>query len=122
MLKVFEAPQNLPLPEFARLAHKSRQQIYKDLSARRRRLLALNVGPRRQRLPDWQLDPLRLRLTREVLEHAPDIDPWTAFHALSDSQDGLDGHSPIEMVNSSRFDFVLKVALDALGIQKQGPA
>jgi hypothetical protein len=67
MLRLFEQPQNLPLPEFARLAHKSRQQIYKDLAAKPRRLLALSVGPRKQRLPDWQLDPLRLRLTQDYL-------------------------------------------------------
>jgi hypothetical protein len=42
-------PHNLPLPEFALLAHKSRQQIYKDITARR--LLALNVGRRGQSSP-----------------------------------------------------------------------
>ncbi len=45
MLRRFEQPQNLPLPEFAKLAHKSRQQIYKDLAAKPRRLLALSVAP-----------------------------------------------------------------------------
>ncbi|RNK52386.1 integrase, partial [Xanthomonas vasicola pv. vasculorum] len=42
LLKTFNQPHNLPIPEFAKLADKSRQQIYKDILARR--LLALNVG------------------------------------------------------------------------------
>src|SRR5690606_19886572 len=35
MLEAYEQPHNLPLPDFARLANKSRQQIYKDIEARR---------------------------------------------------------------------------------------
>jgi hypothetical protein len=56
LLKAVEQPHNLSLPDSARLANKSRQQIYKDIDARR--LLALNVGPRGQRLPDWQLESI----------------------------------------------------------------
>src|SRR3546814_7569787 len=41
-LEAFNQPHNLPPAEFAKLADKSRQQIYKDILARR--LLALNVG------------------------------------------------------------------------------
>ena len=51
LLETFNQPHNLPPAEFAKLADKSRQQIYKDILARR--LLALNVGPRGQKLPDW---------------------------------------------------------------------
>ncbi|CAM5780612.1 hypothetical protein CCAE64S_00580 [Castellaniella caeni] len=45
LLTTFNQPQNLPLAEFAKLANKSRQQIYKDIVARR--LLSLNVGTSR---------------------------------------------------------------------------
>ncbi|MEG6992986.1 integrase, partial [Pseudomonas aeruginosa] len=41
LLETFNQPHNLPPAEFAKLADKSRQQIYKDILARR--LLALNV-------------------------------------------------------------------------------
>lgn len=47
LLESFNQPHNLPIPEYAKLADKSRQQIYKDILARR--LLALNVGPRGQK-------------------------------------------------------------------------
>lgn len=116
MLRRFEQPQNLPLPEFARLAHKSRQQIYKDLAAKPRRLLALSVGPRRQRLPDWQLDPLRLRLTQEVLKRAADIDAWTVFQALSEPLDSLGDRSPVEAVSPGNLDAVVKAVYNALGV------
>jgi len=116
MLRLFEQPQNLPLPEFARLAHKSRQQIYKDLAAKPRRLLALSVGPRRQRLPDWQLDPLRLRLTQEVLKRAADIDAWTVFQALSEPLDSLGDRSPVEAVSPGNLDAVVKAVYNALGV------
>lgn len=88
MLRVFEEPQNLPLAWFAQLARKSRQQIYKDLSAHPRRL------------PEWQLDPMRLRLTQQVLKQAADLDPWTLFHALSGPLEALAGRSPVEAVTA----------------------
>ena len=44
LLEAFNQPHNLPIPEYAKLADKSRQQIYKDILARR--LLALNGGAR----------------------------------------------------------------------------
>ena len=65
LLETFNQPHNLPPAEYAKLADKSRQQIYKDIDARR--LLALNVGPRGQKLPDWQLDPVKRQLTQAVL-------------------------------------------------------
>jgi hypothetical protein len=116
LLAVFDSPQNLPLPEFARLAHKSRQQIYKDLAAKPPRLLALSVGPRRQRLPDWQLDPLRLRLTQEVLEASDEVDAWTVYHALSEPLDGLRGRSPVEAVSAANLPQVVKAVRGVLGL------
>ena len=44
LLESFNQPHNLPIPEYAKLADKSRQQIYKDILARR--LLALNGAAR----------------------------------------------------------------------------
>ena len=56
MLATYEASSNLSLLVFARLAGKSRDQINRDIKARR--LLSLSLGNRGQRNPDWQLDPL----------------------------------------------------------------
>ena len=122
LLEAFEQPHNLPLPEFARLAHKSRQIIYKDLAARPRRLLALSVGPRRQRLPDWQLDPLGLRLTREVLARAADVDAWTVYRALSEPLEALGDRAPVEAVGRQGVAAVARAVLGALGIESDGAA
>lgn len=116
LLRDYESPGNVPLTEFARLAHKSRQQIYKDLAAEPRRLLSLEVGRRGQRLPDWQLDPLKLRLTREALKRAPTVDSWTLYHALSCPCDPLGGHSPIEAVTRGNFDQLIERVMNAVGI------
>lgn len=116
LLDAFDRPGNLPLAEFARLAHKSRQQIYKDLSSSPRRLLALGVGPRKQRLPDWQLDPLRLRLTQQVLELASDVDSWTVYRALSEPNEMLTGLSPVDAVRPGNFDAVVATVRSLLGV------
>lgn len=119
MLHEFAQPQNLPLAEFAKLAHKSRQQIYKDIAAGR--LLALSVGVRGQRLPDWQMDPTLLRLTQAVLAKADDVDAWTLFHTLSEPMDGLQGRSPLKAVRRGNLASVVKAVLNALGIHGRGP-
>ncbi|MBK6961042.1 MAG: integrase [Gammaproteobacteria bacterium] len=114
VLEAFDQPHNLPLPDFARLANKSRQQIYKDIEARR--LLALNVGPRGQRLPDWQFDPVKQRLTQIVLQAAPEVDAWTLYRALSEPLEGLAGRSPVEAVTADSVDAVAKAVFNVLGV------
>ncbi|PTQ79407.1 hypothetical protein C8R21_12816 [Nitrosospira multiformis] len=114
LLEAFEQSHNLPLPDFARLANKSRQQIYKDIEARR--LLALNVGPRGQRLPDWQLDPVKQQLTQTVLQAALEVDAWTLYRALSEPLEGLAGRSPVEVVTADSVDAVAKAVFNVLGV------
>lgn len=117
-LEAFNQPHNLPLPEFARLANKVRQQIYKDIDARR--LLALNVGPRGQRLPDWQLDPVKQQLTQAVLQKVEGIDNWTLYRALSEPLEGLGGRTPVETVTDRSIDDVVKAVLNVLGVHEAG--
>ena len=114
LLEAFDQPHNLPLKEFARLANKVRQQIYKDIEAGR--LLALNVGPRGQKLPDWQLDPVKQRLTQTVLQGAPGVDAWTLYRALSEPLEGLAGRSPVEAVTAGSEESVATAVLNVLGV------
>ncbi|MFT3777750.1 MAG: integrase [Ottowia sp.] len=114
MLEAYGRPHNLPLPEFAQLANKVRQQIYKDIDARR--LLALNVGPRGRKLPDWQLDPVKRRLTQAILQGAPGVDTWTLYRALSDPLEGLNGLSPVDAVTEDSIDAIAKVVFNVLGV------
>ncbi|EHC5873778.1 integrase [Salmonella enterica subsp. enterica serovar Eastbourne] len=114
-LEAFNQPHNLALPEFARLVHKSRQQIYKDIDARR--LLALNVGSRGQKLPDWQLDPMKKQLTQAVLQASEGIDNWTLYRALSEPLEGLDRRAPIDAVTDHSLDDVIRAVLNVLGLR-----
>lgn len=81
MLAAYEAPTNLTVPEFARLAGKSREQVSREIKAGR--LLAIGLGNRGLRVPDWQLDAVRLVQTQMILATAQG--PWEAFWALSTS-------------------------------------
>lgn len=114
MLEAFNQQHNLPLPEYATLADKSRQQIYKDIEARR--LLALNVGPRGQKLPDWQLDPVKQQLTQAVLQEVEGIDHWTIYYALSEPLEGLGGRSPVDAVTAGSIDDVARAVFNVLGV------
>src|SRR5690606_38776844 len=57
LLETFESPHNLRVVEFAKLVGKSRRWISYEIQARN--LLALSMGNRGQRVPDWHLDPLK---------------------------------------------------------------
>ena len=114
LLDAFEQPHNLPLAKFAKLANKSRQQIYKDIVARR--LLALSVGPRGQKLPDWQLDPVKQQLTQILLQEVEGIDNWTIYRALSEPLESLGGRSPVDAVTPSSIDGVASAVFNVLGV------
>jgi len=115
MLAMFEALHNLPLPVFAKLAGKSRHQINREIQGRR--LLSLNIGNRGQRIPDWQLDPVRLQLIQTVLQRAGGVDPWTLYRALSEPLDGLEGRSPVEAVTTGNLLEAAGAVLSALGLK-----
>ena len=118
LLQAFDAPGMLPVQAFAQLAGKSRQQIYSDLKARR--LLALSIGPRQQRLPDWQLDAVKLRLTQLVLKTAAgSVDDWTLFRILSDPMDALNGRRPIKAVTPKSIGRVAELIGATLGLQER---
>jgi hypothetical protein len=97
LLDILEAPHNLPVAEYAKLAGKSRRWITYEIQAGN--LLSISLGNRGQRVPDWQLDPLKRRLIQTVLKQTPrGIDSWQIYHALSRPNDLLDGHPPIDVV------------------------
>jgi integrase len=114
MLATFEAPHNLPLPVFAKLAGKSRHQINREI--RSRRLLSLNMGNRGQRIPDWQLDPVRLQFIHTVLERTEGVDGWTLYRVLSEPLDGLDGCSPVDAIAIGNLPGATSGVFRALGL------
>jgi len=102
LFDVFEASHNLPVAAFAKMAGKSRRWISYEIQAGN--LLALNVGNRGQRVPDWHLDPLKHELIQSVLKLTRGADPWQIYHALLQPRSMLRGRSALEGVTASNLD------------------
>ena len=97
LLEMFEAPHNLTVADYAKLAGKSRRWITYEVQAGN--LLSIHMGHRGQRVPDWQLDPIKRKLVQAVLKQVPRrIDTWAIYHALLQPYDALGGQPAIEAV------------------------
>ena len=84
LVDVFEAPHNLPVAEYAKMAGKSRRWISYEIKAGN--LLALNLGNRGQRVPDWHLDPVKHALIQAVLADQGRR-PWQIYNAPAAARD-----------------------------------
>ncbi|KPX93774.1 tyrosine-type recombinase/integrase [Pseudomonas meliae] len=113
MLSTYEAPHILPVVQFARLAGKSRDQINREIKAGK--LLTLSMGNRGQRIPEWQLDPLKQRLVQSVMKKTAGVDSWDLYRELSQPRQSLDGRSAIEAVSSTNLHEVIEVLSLKLG-------
>ena len=75
------------------------------------------MGPRGQKLPDWQLDPVKQQLTQAVLQEIEGIDHWTIYRVLSEPLEGLGGRSPVDAVTHRTIDYVAETVFNVLGVQ-----
>lgn len=107
LLDTLEAPHNLPVAEYAKLAGKSRRWISYEIQAGK--LLAISLGNRGQRVPDWHLDPTKRQLIQTVLQQAQGADAWQIYHALTQPHDMLDGLAPIEAVTPGNLPVAVHV-------------
>ncbi|MBO9357638.1 tyrosine-type recombinase/integrase [Bordetella petrii] len=113
LLDMFESPQNLRVVDYARLAGKSRRWISYEIQARN--VLALSVGHRGMRVPEWQLEPIKGRLVRSVLARtSPSIDSWQIYHALRLPHSSLNGISPIDAATASNLERVCALVCEAV--------
>jgi hypothetical protein len=115
----FERPDNLPVQEYAIRAGKTIGALYKDISSRR--LLALSVARRGQRVPGWQLQSNAGRLTRSVLAAAHDVDNWTIYQALTGEMNTLGGKAPIHAVSVANLKRIAAAICDSLGVRPLSP-
>lgn len=107
MLEIDEAPHNLPVVQFARLAGKSRDQINREIKADK--LLTLNVGNRGQCIPDWQLDPFKQELVHMLLQQVKDVDSWQLYRMLSQPRTPLGGRSAIDAASSKNLQELVQL-------------
>ena len=70
-------------------------------------LLALNLGNRGQRVPDWHLDPVKHALIQAVLKLTRDADPWQIYNALLQPRAMLRGRSALESVSATNIDKII---------------
>lgn len=108
LLDILDAPHNLSVADYALLAGKSRRWITHEVTAGN--LLSIGLGNRGQRLPDWQLDPLKRQLTQTVLRQTPrGVDSWQIYRALTRPHGLLGGLSPIEAVTPGNLTTAVRV-------------
>jgi len=121
LLDMFEAPHNLPVADYAKLIGKSRRWISYEIQAGN--LLSLHLGNRGQRVPDWQLDPVKRKLVQAVLKQVPTgLDNWNIYRALLQSYDELGQRSAIEAVRSTNVSLIARlVAARCLSAETQAP-
>lgn len=105
LVDVFEAPHNLPVVEYAKMAGKSRRWISYEIKAGN--LLALNLGNRGQRVPDWHLDPVKHALIQAVLKLNRSADCWQIYNALLQPRAPLRGRSALESATNTNLDSLI---------------
>ncbi|MGY2680831.1 integrase [Pseudomonas tolaasii] len=109
MLAIYESPNNLPVPLFGKLAGKSKDQINRELKAGK--LLSISLGNRGQRVPDWQLVPLKHRLAQVLINQCPHADSWDLYRMLTQPHSDLGDRAPIEAVTPNNVPAIIRVIM-----------
>ncbi len=107
MLAMYESPSCLPVPLFGKLAGKSKDQINRELKAGK--LLSISLGNRGQRVPDWQLVPLKHKLAQVLMNQCPHADSWDLYRMLTQPHPDLGDRAAIDMVTPSNLGVVVQV-------------
>jgi hypothetical protein len=107
MLSIYESTNNLPVPTFAKLAGKSKDQVNRELKAGK--LLSISLGNRGQRVPDWQLVPLKHKLVQTLMTRRPDADAWDLYRALTQPHGELGNRAAIDAVTPSNLGDVVRM-------------
>ena len=107
MLAIYESPSSLPVPLFGKLAGKSKDQINRELKAGK--LLSVSLGNRGQRVPDWQLVPLKHKLAQVLMRQCPQADSWELYRMLTRPHPDLGNRAAIDLVTPSNLGMVVQV-------------
>ncbi|EPI5373436.1 tyrosine-type recombinase/integrase, partial [Pseudomonas aeruginosa] len=107
MLAIYESPSSLPVPLFGKLAGKSKDQINRELKAGK--LLSISLGNRGQRVPDWQLVPLKHKLAQVLMNQCPHADSWDLYRMLTRVHPDLGDRAAIDIVTPGNLGMVVRV-------------
>ena len=117
ILNIYEAPHNLSVVQFAKLAGKSKDQINREIKADK--LLTLSIGNRGQRVPDWQLDPIKNQLTHLLIKKIDGRDSWQLYRALTQPCEQLNEQSPIDAVKTHNIQDVIGIVYDMISSESK---
>ena len=109
MLAIYESPNNLPVPLFGKLAGKSKDQINRELKAGK--LLSISLGNRGQRVPDWQLVPLKHKLAQVLMNQYPHADSWDLYRMLTQPHPDLGDRTAIDAVTPTNVPAIIQVLM-----------
>lgn len=109
MQVIYESPNNLPVSLFGKLAGKSKDQINRELKAGK--LLSISLGNRGQRVPDWQLVPLKHRLAQVLMNQCPHADSWDLYRMLTQPHPDLGDRAAIDAVTPTNVPAIIRVIM-----------
>ncbi|HCX87724.1 MAG TPA: integrase [Gammaproteobacteria bacterium] len=107
MLEIYELPCNMPVQLFGKLAGKSKDQINRELKAGK--LLSIGLGNRGQRVPDWQLVPLKQKLAQTLMKRCPDADSWDLYRMLTRPHPELGDRTAIDTVTPTNLAKIIRI-------------
>jgi len=111
LLEMFEAPHNLSVADYAKLTGRSRRAVSYDIQMGK--LLSIHLGTRGQRVPDWQIDPLKRKLVQAVLKQVPmGMDSWHIYRALLQSCDELGKRPAIHVVRPTNLHLAARLVAE----------
>ena len=106
---MYESPSCLPVPLFGKLAGKSKDQINRELKAGK--LLSISLGNRGQRVPDWQLVPLKHKLAQVLMNQRPHADSWDLYRMLTQPHPDLGDRAAIDAVTMTNVPAIVRVIM-----------
>ena len=109
MLAIYESPSSLPVPLYGKLAGKSKDQINRELKAGK--LLSISLGNRGQRVPDWQLVPLKHKLAQVLMNQCPHADSWDLYRMLTQPHPDLGDRAAIDAVTPTNVPAIIRVLM-----------
>ena len=109
MLAIYESPSSLPVPLFGKLAGKSKDQINRELKTGK--LLSISLGNRGQRVPDWQLVPLKHKLAQVLMNQCTHADSWDLYRMLTRPHPDLGERAAIDIVTPKNLGVVVQVIM-----------
>ncbi|AOY62902.1 integrase arm-type DNA-binding domain-containing protein [Xanthomonas campestris] len=116
MLAMYESPSCLPVPLFGKLAGKSKDQINRELKAGK--LLSIGLGNRGQRVPDWQLVPLKHKLTQVLMNQCQGADSWDLFRMLTRPHTDLGDRAAIDVVTPTNVVAIVRTIMGDQSFEK----